>query len=326
MKKDCLLFRDLCDESLLQELVPDARRALEDHLKTCANCRLYHQRGLALEQALNRFGESEAAYAQRLDFNTANQVMERILPSRGFLGWKLAIAFCLVFFAVLNFVTYGPDHKVFTVPQEKAVSRLLCTLQAGIGELIDNDSSSGASVTQGMPLNIPYNFIASTPVCILIESIGEMRLKPGTGISVTSDEIKIQGGTVHFSSGKLPFPMQIVHDLGKITIIGTKLLIQADTGQMRVSLLEGRIQVENRFDRRMLTAGEETVLESDTYKIPVYELEKWISEIHLDPDRIFFTAAPGHDTMDQPVQEVPVGAIPSVRDEFRKLEGSPAAQ
>lgn len=309
----------LLEDAELMSLTAEEFSFVEKHRKSCEACARLVSLNQSFDSALASFRDEEIAFRNRLMPEISQSVMNEILPPKTRPIWSYAMAAVIVFFALLDLWLYRAEQ-----PLNKAVlsdNSLAAAIEVKNGSFSLHKGSNwiqGSAGTFSLPLEIRTPSFSSLD--INFPGVAEMRLKPNTVLRIEQNCLFLTQGRSLFSFNHLQAPFFIKSSLGQVKIVGTRLLVSAGSDKLRVSLIEGKIEISNRFTNATLNAGEETLIEAGTEKIQAYKIsDQLMSEIR-NWDKAESTAISPAGTS-QPSESEDNILVPDIFKEFERLKG-----
>jgi ferric-dicitrate binding protein FerR (iron transport regulator) len=271
---DCEQALPLLHAHLDNEIGPEARRLLEEHLGQCAGCRQTAESSRALDHNLRRAFESRRAAAALLPEKVAAKLVSIEPRKNRLLYWVGLCAAAAAGFlvAVLVFKPWERSREIATKPAEEPSAtfspepQLYLSLASKPIEIRTQDNGDWQQLGQGSVLPIGAR-IRTGP-----EGRCEVRTPDGSEVRLNtkSELILLANRRFEFVQGQMlarvesaasPFEVAAAGTL--ITALGTEFDIQNRPDETLLSVLEGATRVQGKGAPSFVLSGERARIVGD---------------------------------------------------------------
>lgn len=279
-------------------------------------------KNVKFEDILLRIAEEERDFKNNLVPDIEKDIMDKI-DSRTRKGTRrfyyFAMAASIAFFVLITLFNNNIKSKIGYLDTMAKADESVSIINKN-GRFI---ASNGQNRLTGDRFSIPVK-IKTAGFSVL--NINMMKkavalIRPNTQVEVTEKYINILSGKVLFDFKKLKSPYYIKTEIAKIRILGTRLSVEYNKDDCKISLLRGKIEVSNDYGKIILNGGEGIELHKNTKTLKKYILgDEFIKSISNWKDPIL-NKYNNHDDAADIIHPKNIN-IPDIKEEFDKLKGT----
>lgn len=272
------------------------------------------------DDILLKVAEEEREFKNNLVPDIEKDIMDKINPKKSTRTfYYFAMAASISFFIILTLFNHNIRSKIENL-NPVAIADNSVKIINNNGKFIvlkGNKKLTGNDFK--LPVKIKTAGFSVLKINIMNKAIALIR--PNTSIELTDEYINIISGKVLFDFKKLINPYYIKTDIAKIRILGTKLSVEYNKDDCKISLLRGKIEVSNKYGKIILNSGEGIGLNNNSKTLKKYILSNvFIKNISKWEDPMFNKSRNQCENLDATHSDNII--IPDIREEFDKLKGT----